>query len=312
MQAIARVNRVGGGKKNGLIIDYNGMLKSLRQALATFAQGNRKDNDQDLLRDDTEALVEYGHSIRTAQEFLTACGFNLDELIAATGFDKQALILRGVNAVCKTDERHKTFEVMADDIADRFRGLFPNAGLHAYDRQENAISAIYNRLQESRETPDISDMLQALYEVVDTAVTTETPTTHDRPVRYELTRIDINRLQAEFERKYPGIKMLNLREKIEKRLEAMIAANPTRPERERIKKVAQELLDKLLSGKLQIDHWREKTSAQAQVRAEIIKHLFVNLPGVGYTENEISSRADMIFSHLYQTGIGAAETPVYH
>ncbi|MDD5778606.1 MAG: type I restriction endonuclease subunit R, partial [Candidatus Thermoplasmatota archaeon] len=33
MQAIARVNRVGGGKKNGLIIDYNGMLKSLRQAL---------------------------------------------------------------------------------------------------------------------------------------------------------------------------------------------------------------------------------------------------------------------------------------
>jgi hypothetical protein len=41
MQAIARVNRVGGGKKHGLIIDYNGMLKSLRRALATFAQGDR-------------------------------------------------------------------------------------------------------------------------------------------------------------------------------------------------------------------------------------------------------------------------------
>ncbi|MBS0495300.1 MAG: type I restriction endonuclease subunit R, partial [Proteobacteria bacterium] len=35
MQAIARVNRVGGGKKHGLIIDYNGMIKSLRRALAT-------------------------------------------------------------------------------------------------------------------------------------------------------------------------------------------------------------------------------------------------------------------------------------
>jgi len=380
MQAIARVNRVGGGKKNGLIIDYNGMLKSLRQALATFAHGSRKDNDPDLLRDDTEALVEYGQSIQTAQEFLTACGFNLDELIAATGFDKQALILRGVNAVCEKDERRKTFEVMADDIAARFRGLFPNDGLYAYDRQENAISAIYNRLQESRETPDISEMLQALYEVVDTAVTTETPTAHDRPARYELTRIDVSRLQAEFERKCPSIKMLNLREKIEKRLEAMIAANPTRvdlyeryqeiveeynkdkdavevqkvfddlfrfndgldqeerrylreglenedqlavfdllqkdaltrPERERIKKVAKELLDKLLSDKLQIDHWREKASAQAQVRAEIIKHLFVNLPGVGYTENEISARADMIFSLLYQTGIRAAGNPLYH
>ncbi len=125
MQAIARVNRVGGGKKNGLIIDYNGMLKSLRQALATFAQGERKGDGQDILRDDTEAVAEYGQSIRAAQDFLTGCGFNLDELIAATGFDKQSLILQGVNIVCETDERRKTFEVMADDIAGRFRGLFP-------------------------------------------------------------------------------------------------------------------------------------------------------------------------------------------
>ncbi|ABQ28444.1 protein of unknown function DUF450 [Geotalea uraniireducens Rf4] len=345
MQAIARVNRVGGGKKNGLIIDYNGMLKSLRKALATFAQGDRKGSDQDILRDDTEAVAEYGQSIRAAQDFLTGCGFNLDELIAANGFDKQAMILRGVNTVCETDERRKTFEVMADDIAARFRGIFPNPGLYAYDEQENAIAAIYNRLQESKESPDVSEMLQALYAVIDTAVTTDTLTVNEPPVRYELTKIDISRLQAEFERTCPNIKMLNLREKIEKRLEAMIARNPTRvdlyeryqeivaeynkeynkdkdavevqkvfdllqkdtqtrPERERIKEVAKELLDKLLSDKLQIDHWREKATAQAQVKAEIIKHLFVNLPETGYAEHEISARADLVFAHLYQTCAG--------
>ena len=378
MQAIARVNRVGGGKKNGLIIDYNGMLKSLRKALATFAQGERKGDDKDILRDDVEAVAEYGQSIREAQDFLTDCGFNLDELIAATGFNKQALILQGVNKVCETDERRKTFEVMADDIAARFRGLFPNEALYAYDKQENAISALYNRLQESKETPDVSEMLQALYEVVDTAMTAAT--VNDPPVRYELTKIDITRLQAEFERTCPNIKMLNLREKIEKRLEAMIARNPTRvdlferyqeivaeynkdkdavevqkvfddlfkfndgldqeqrrylreglenedqlavfdllqkdtltrPERERIKEVAKDLLGKLLSGKLQIDHWREKATAQAQVRAEIIKHLFINLPGTGYAEHEISAKADMVFSHLYQTGIGVSGSQLYH
>ena len=211
-------------------------------------------------------------------------------------------------------------------------------------------------------------------------MTTETPTVKEPPVRYELTKIDISRLQAEFERKCPNIKMLNLREKIEKRLEEMITRNPTRldlyeryqeivaeynkdkdavevqkvfddlfkfndgldqeqrrylregldnedqlavfdmlqkdsltrPERERIKEVAKELLDKLLSGKLQIDHWREKASAQAQVRAEIIKHLFVNLPGTGYNEHEISARADMVFAHLYHPGIGASRSPLYH
>jgi type I restriction enzyme R subunit len=46
MQAIARVNRVGGGKKHGLIIDYNGMLKSLRKALATFRPGRSRRHRQ--------------------------------------------------------------------------------------------------------------------------------------------------------------------------------------------------------------------------------------------------------------------------
>jgi type I restriction enzyme, R subunit len=119
MQAIARVNRIGGGKKNGLIIDYNGMLKSLRQALATFAQGEHKGGEVDILRDDTEALAEYGQSIREAQDFLAGCGFNLDELIVAAGFDKQALILRGVNTICENDERRKTFEVTLPTARDR-------------------------------------------------------------------------------------------------------------------------------------------------------------------------------------------------
>ena len=40
MQAIARANRVNEGKNNGLIVDYCGILKNLRSALATFAAGN--------------------------------------------------------------------------------------------------------------------------------------------------------------------------------------------------------------------------------------------------------------------------------
>ncbi len=35
MQAIARANRVNEGKNNGLIVDYCGILKNLRKALAT-------------------------------------------------------------------------------------------------------------------------------------------------------------------------------------------------------------------------------------------------------------------------------------
>ncbi len=383
MQAIARVNRIGGGKKNGLIIDYNGMLKSLRKALATFAQGGKKDEGKEVLREDAEALVEYGRSIREAQDFLAGCGFNLDALIAAKGFDKQVLILRGVNLVCETDERRKTFEVMAEEIAARFRGLFPNAGLYDYDKEENAISALYNKLLEGKKSPDVTEFLQSFYKVVDAAVATDRPGIGEPPPkRYDLSKVDIRRLQAEFERQCPNIKVLNLREKIAKRLEMMIARNPTRvdlyqryqeivaeynkdkdaaevqrvfdelfkfndgldeeerrylregldnedqlavfdllqketlsrKERDRIKEVAKDLLEKLLADKLRIDHWKAKATAQAQVKAEIIKHLYINLPEQGYTDQEIAEKADRVFAHLYESGMGMGmgESPVYH
>lgn len=85
----------------------------------------------------------------------------------------------------------------------------------------------------------------------------------------------------------------------------------TKSERENIKKLAVELLNKLTSGKLQIDHWREKATAQAQVKAEIIKHLFANMPPDVYDADEINQKASALFAHIYTAGFGEGG-PVYH
>lgn len=39
MQTIARANRVCDGKSNGLIVDYIGVVKALREALADYTKG---------------------------------------------------------------------------------------------------------------------------------------------------------------------------------------------------------------------------------------------------------------------------------
>ena len=381
MQAIARVNRVGGGKKHGLIIDYNGMLKSLRRALATFAQGDRAgtgkgEHEQDTVRDDSEALAEYATSLRTASDFLGDIGFELAALVAAKGFDKQALILTAVNLLSDSDQRRKTFQVMVEDVQARHRGLFPHPGLFQYDAEESALVAICNKLQEARQTPDVSALLQSLYEVVDTALTTDTGqpvNLLNNPTRYDLSNIDFARLRAEFSQTpYKQLVAMNLQEKIEQRLAAMLAVNPTRvdlyeryqkiiadynkdkdateiqkvmddlftlndglddearrylregldneaelavfdllqkesltkTDRDTIKQVARELLEKLTTGKLQIDHWREKATAMAQVKAEIIKHLYEHLPEGAYESGEIDLKASAIFTHIYAAGFG--------
>ena len=70
-------------------------------------------------------------------------------------------------------------------------------------------------------------------------------------------------------------------------------------------------LDKLAGGKLQIDHWREKATAQAQVKAEIIKHLYAHLPPGVYDTDEINTKANAVFAHLYTAGFGEGAR-VYH
>ncbi len=85
----------------------------------------------------------------------------------------------------------------------------------------------------------------------------------------------------------------------------------TRKEREAIKQVAKALLEKFESDKLQIDHWREKATAQAQVKAEIIKHLFTGLPFGAYDAEEINVKAGAVFAHIYTSGLGDGAR-VYH
>ena len=85
----------------------------------------------------------------------------------------------------------------------------------------------------------------------------------------------------------------------------------TKGDRDAIKKVAKALLERLASGKLQIDHWREKATAQAQVKAEIIKHLYAHLPPGVYDTDEINTKANAVFAHLYTAGFGEGAR-VYH
>ena len=47
MQTIARANRVIEGKKNGLVIDYFGVFRNLKKALAAYAEGTKGKKEED-------------------------------------------------------------------------------------------------------------------------------------------------------------------------------------------------------------------------------------------------------------------------
>jgi type I restriction enzyme R subunit len=80
MQAIARANRVYPGKDCGVIVDYNGMLKSLREALAQYAIGDDDGDDPgEIVAPIEEALQSLVESIEAAKK--TCEGWGLIQLV---------------------------------------------------------------------------------------------------------------------------------------------------------------------------------------------------------------------------------------
>lgn len=235
MQAIARVNRVAAHKKNGLIVDYNGMLKSLRKALSVYGQGeqgNAQGDGTDPLLDEEQALVEYAAAISKVQAHLTSAGFDLEDLVQAKeGEERWQALLDAQNAISVSAEAKKTFQVLAEDVADRYRGLFPREELHQYEPQESAIAAIYNMLQKPKGKVDVSSIMQELRGLVDNALeVAPLNTANEKPTEpYTLSGINFERLRAEFAKSSQQQAVtLSLQERIQARIEAMLMANPTR------------------------------------------------------------------------------------
>ena len=83
MQAIARANRVYPGKDFGLIVDYNGMLRSLREALAQYALGDGSEGTEEVVEPIEERVQALIESIVATEAHLRGLGFELTILCSA-------------------------------------------------------------------------------------------------------------------------------------------------------------------------------------------------------------------------------------
>src|SRR5579871_295131 len=80
MQAIARANRVFPGKDFGLIVDYNGMLASLRAALAQYALGDEAGGEDEIVAPVEERVRALDQAIGETEKHLLTLGFDAARL----------------------------------------------------------------------------------------------------------------------------------------------------------------------------------------------------------------------------------------
>ena len=231
MQAIARANRVYPGKDFGLIVDYNGMLKSLREALAQYALGDDSTGAEEIavpIEERVQALIE---AIGATEAHLRSLGFDPACLIGSTGFARIRGLKDAVEAVYTSDEAKRRFEVLSRQVFTRFKSLLTEPSAYAYAERHDNIEAIYNKLAEQRDTADVTELLKELHRIVNEAIRAQVPGDDQAEgLTFDLSQIDMEKLRDEFAKKvqHKATALQDIREIVEQKLAEMLARNPSR------------------------------------------------------------------------------------
>jgi type I restriction enzyme R subunit len=233
MQAIARANRVFPGKDCGVIVDYNGMLKSLREALAQYALGDEGEGEEGggIAAPIEELVASLLQAIEAAENHLRSVEFDPGRLHGATGFARIEALRDAVDALYSSDEAKRRFEIMARQVFIRFKALLMEPSALAYAERHDNIEAIYKKLQEKRDTADVTAVLKELHRIVNEAIRAQSQGgDHAEGLRVDLSQIDFTKLRDEFankvKRKHAALQ--DIRDVVEKKLAQMIARNPMR------------------------------------------------------------------------------------
>ncbi|MBQ9452681.1 MAG: type I restriction endonuclease subunit R [Desulfovibrio sp.] len=235
MQTIARANRVHAGKSNGFIVDYCGILKNLRQALARYA--STKDEGRldgsggvDPTIPDGQLLEELEKAIALVREFLQERHAPLENIMTTTGFARNKAIADAKEAANDNDRTRKHFEVLCRTVFVKFKACLTLEGVNRYREAHSVISLIYNSLQGDKEHADISDIMRQLQDVVNDAIVTQTTADAEKTLTViDISTINFQRLKEEFARKSrKHTTVYSLKDAVEKRLQRLLVQNPLR------------------------------------------------------------------------------------
>jgi type I site-specific restriction-modification system R (restriction) subunit len=280
------VNGLNEGKNNGMIVDYCGILKNLRKALATFAgtgddgRGG-KGGETEPAKPDEELLADLAEAIET-QTGLAVSGILphtafvhpwtagvAEELppydISKIDFDRLRREFE------RSPAKRTTVQNLKSAIEQRLQRLLQQNPLRTdFQRHYQEIVAEYNR---EKDRVTIEKTFEALLQIMD-----EMGDEESRAVREGLDE--------------ESLAVFDLLRK----------PNLTSGDIKRIKAVAVDLLETLKAEKLRINHWRDKESTRDAVRLTIQDYLWSEQTGLPetYSEEDVRDKTEAVFVHVFR------------
>lgn len=231
MQTIARANRVNEGKSNGLIVDYIGIVKALRKALADYTANAGGNGGSDPTINKDELIARIIETIGKATAFLDENDFDLEMLINTYDFMKLSYLQEAANAVCGSIEDKKTFTTYASEL-NRLMKYMDRDDITGHTRKQyEAIAAIYAELQKKRKHINTTDLMVEINGIISSYVEIQHTSlrVQEESRRFDISAIDFDLLRREFSRvKKKNLVLRDLEAAIQQKINDMLFVNPNR------------------------------------------------------------------------------------
>ena len=258
MQTIARANRTFGEKERGIIVDYAGIFRNLKEALSIYATQGEDGEEETPIQDKSELLGELRAAIEETHAFLEARGVDSAAIQQSKGLSRAQAIEDAVEAILEGteadegEESRESYLAHARHVDKLFKAVLPDPSASEFGPDRKLFTVLAERIHSLRPGVDISGVRQAIERLLDDSVAAESyiinepgasqisSGTTDPAVPYkgesserpdgliDLSQIDFEALREEFERGRKRIEAEKLRGRLNQKVQSMVRRNRTR------------------------------------------------------------------------------------
>lgn len=291
MQTIARANRVSPDKICGRIIDYYGVFRNLKKALADYATGEEEIEDGEMKPgnlpvEEKERLFELlKEAINEANEFCIPLDIKLDQILDSSDtFENISLFENFADKILANEDYKKNFFVYSNTVDSLYEACKPDI----YNRKDDyelleVIRYLRKVVDRKKFTGDL-DAARAKYaEIIDLSISTAAEKdaeklgfTIAKARVIDISKFDFEKLREKFKKtEFKHIEIEDLRIFIEDKLQKLIDQNITRTNfAERLQKI----IDEYNSGSMNVENYFEElVDFSKKLREEEERHIRENL-----------------------------------
>ncbi|MBN1188104.1 MAG: type I restriction endonuclease subunit R [Bacteroidales bacterium] len=285
MQTIARVNRVSAGKKCGRIIDYYGVFRNLKKALADYATIEEEIDEEELKPgnlpvEEKEKLFELLHAaIKEAEDYCYPIEINLKEILEIPDtFKNIARFESYADKILSSEDHKKNFFVYSNTVESLYEACKPDI----YERKEefeilDVIRYLRKIVDRKKFTGDLESARAKYAEIIDQSISTVDETfTISKSRTVDISKFDFDKLREKFKKAdYKHIEIEDLKMFIEDKLQKLISDNITRTD---FAEKLERIIDEYNSGSLSVENYFEElVEFSKKLKTEEERHIRENL-----------------------------------